>query len=192
MMDGTAFIDFYSILQVDWNCDQKSLEHAYRFLAKKYHPDHPDSSDADKFNDVVQAYRSLRNPEQRAEYDLQYAVNVPGAVPKFRSGGADPVDENIALSDGEVHERTLRLLYTKRRECALDAGVAPFLVQEMLQCTEEHFNFHMWYLKAKGFIETTEQGTLAITIQGIDHVISMSRTNRAEKLRIAQSDEYRE
>ena len=33
----------------------------------------------------------------------------------------------------------------------------------------------------------TEQGTLAITIQGVDHVISMSRTTKAEKLLIAQS-----
>ncbi|MEO6153006.1 MAG: hypothetical protein ABIT09_10835 [Croceibacterium sp.] len=62
-------------------------------------------------------------------------------------------------------------------------------MQEALNCSDEHFDFHVWYLKAKGFIETTEQGTLAITIQGVDHVISMSRTNKAEKLRIAQSGE---
>jgi curved DNA-binding protein len=57
----------------------------------------------------------------------------------------------------------------------------------MLNCSDEHFEFHTWYLKAKGFIEITEQGTLAITIQGVDHVIDISRTNMMEKLLIAQS-----
>ena len=57
----------------------------------------------------------------------------------------------------------------------------------MLQCSHEHFEFHKWYLKEKGYIVLTEQGTLAITIQGIDHVISLSRTSKAEKLLISQA-----
>jgi curved DNA-binding protein len=78
-------------------------------------------------------------------------------------------------------------LYKRRREDAQNAGVPPFYLQEMLNCSDEHFEFHKWYLKEKGFIAITEQGTLAITIQGVDHVISMSRTTRAEKLLIAHS-----
>ena len=61
-----------------------------------------------------------------------------------------------------------------------------FYLQEMLKCSDEHFEFHKLYLREKCFIEATEHGTLAITIQGIDHVISMSRTTTAEKLLIAQ------
>jgi curved DNA-binding protein len=87
-----------------------------------------------------------------------------------------------------VHARILLFLYKRRREHAQDAGVAGFYVQEMLNCSEEHFDFHVWYLKAKDFIEITEQGALAITIQGVDHVISMSRNTMTEKLLIAQSD----
>jgi curved DNA-binding protein len=42
-------------------------------------------------------------------------------------------------------------------------------------------------LKEKGFITLSEQGTLEITVQGVDHIISTSRTTRAAKLLIAQS-----
>jgi curved DNA-binding protein len=78
--------------------------------------------------------------------------------------------------------------YTKKEENVLRTpGVAAFFLQEMLNCSDEHFEFHQWYLKEKGFIAVTEQGTLAITIKGVDHVISMSRTTTGEKLLIAQS-----
>jgi curved DNA-binding protein len=73
-------------------------------------------------------------------------------------------------------------LYKKRREDAKNAGVVGFYLQQMLNCSDEHFEFHKWYLKEKGFIVLTEHGTLAITIQGVDHVISLSRTAKAEKL----------
>jgi curved DNA-binding protein len=79
------------------------------------------------------------------------------------------------------------MLYRRRRENALDAGVSDYLIQEQLNCTPEVFEFHRWYLKSKGFIETTEQGTLAITVDGIDHVMSTSRTAKVEKLLIGQS-----
>ena len=52
--------------------------------------------------------------------------------------------------------------------------------------------FAMKYLKQKGFIEVTEHGTVAITVEGIDHVISLSRTTAAEKLLIGQSFDRRD
>lgn len=83
------------------------------------------------------------------------------------------------------------LLYRKRREQAQDAGVGQYFIHEMLGCSEEIFDFHLWYLKEKGFIMATDQGTLAITIEGVDHVIAMSRTTMREKLLLAQpKDEH--
>lgn len=186
MTDSGTFIDYYSILQVDWDCDTKSLEYAYRYLAKLYHPDHAETADVQKFNEVIEAYRALRTPDQRAEYDLLYTSNMEGVWHKPFSNKETQVGEKAALQDAEAHEKTLHLLYNRRREHASDAGVPPFSVQEMLKCSDKYFEFLVWYLKAKGLIEATEQGTLAITIEGVDHVISTSRT-KAEKLRIAQS-----
>jgi curved DNA-binding protein len=109
---------------------------------------------------------------------------------QVRSNGFDhsiEVNGKTALDDAEIHEKILHTLYRKRRENAKDAGLVGWLLQEMLECSEEHFEFHLWYLKSKGFLELTEQGTLAITIQGVDHVISRSRTDEVEKLLLSKS-----
>jgi len=186
MADEDGFVDYYSILQVSQICDAKGLEAAYRHLAKTYHPDHADTADIVKLNQVLTAYRVLRDPDRRAEYDALYAQKVRDG---FRFGDAgDGVDEGAALDDADDHAKILMFLYKRRREDAQNAGVVGFYLQDMLACSDERFDFHKWYLKEKGFIAITEQGTLAITIQGVDHVISMSRTTRAEKLLIAQSN----
>jgi curved DNA-binding protein len=187
MADGQPFIDYYNILQVSPNCDAKTLESAYRDLAKKYHPDRSGAAYTAKFNEVIQAYRVLRNPGRRAEYNLLYAQNTSQDSLKFRLNNDVEFDVKSAVDDADDHDKILLFLYKKRRERAQNAGVAAFFLQEMLNCSDEHFEFHQWYLKEKGFIAVTEQGTLAITIKGVDHVISMSRTTTAEKLLIAQS-----
>ena len=186
MADEQAFTDHYKVLQVRQDCDAKALEAAYRRLAKMYHPDHPETADAARFTQVIGAYRALRNPERRAEYDLLYEQNVTAGAP-YQSLGADGLDEGAALDDADDHAKILMFLYKRRREDAQKAGVIAFYLQDMLKCSDEHFEFHKWYLKEKGFIAITEQGTLAITIQGVDHVISMSRATRAERLLIEQS-----
>jgi curved DNA-binding protein len=107
-------------------------------------------------------------------------VSNGGALGKH-AWGEEPAEDSTALDDAEDHAKILTFLYQKRRENAQDAGVVGFYLQNLLQCSDEHFEFHKWYLKEKGYIVLTEHGTLAITIQGIDHVISMSRTAKAEK-----------
>lgn len=183
-----AFVDFYSILHVHPQCDAKTLETAYRDLAKAYHPDHPETANTERFREVLRAYRAIRNPEDRARYDAEYSVHTGFS---FDAPESDSESERVALSDGEAHTRTLLHLYKRRRENARDPGVGQYSLQQMLNCSDESFDFHIWYLKEKGFIEVTEEGTLAITILGVDHVISMSRSHAHEKLRIAQSRESR-
>ena len=185
MEDGQRFVDYYGLLQVTPTCDPKIVESAYRHFAKTYHPDHAETADAEKFNEVTRAYKILRDPDKRADYDRVYVVKKNG----FSALDSDPArDEKTAVDDAEIHEKILIALYKRRREHANDPGVVAWLLQEMLDCSDDLFEFHVWYLKSKGYIEHTEQGTLAVTIHGVDHVISMSRTNLAERLLIAQSD----
>jgi curved DNA-binding protein len=189
MSESAAFVDYYDILQVSPNCQAKALETAYRFLAKKYHPDRAETADVTKFNEVIEAYRVLRDPDRRSEYNFRYAAHRADEGFSFTTEEESAGDEKDALSDAEAHAKLLQFLYKRRRENAQDAGVGRFWVQEMLNCSDEHFEFHIWYLKAKGLIEVTEQGTLAITIEGVDHVITTSRTARRERLLLAQSGE---
>lgn len=186
MTDDEPFVDYYAVLQVKPDCSLRGLGAAYRQLAKMYHPDHPETADLGKFNAVIEAFRRLRNPEKRAEYDAIYAVRADTMF-EFGPDSTVEADERSALSDADAHTKILLELYKRRRENAQDAGVVRFYIQQILQCSDDNFEFHVWYLKAKGLIETTEHGTLAITIEGVDHVIALSRTAMAEKLLIAQS-----
>jgi curved DNA-binding protein len=184
-MSGDEFVDYYQILQVGPTCNAKTLEAAYRHLAKMYHPDHPETADSTRFNEVIAAYKVLRNQDKRAKYDQLYAER--NGKHWFEPASGGDIDDSHAISDADAHAKILMYLYDKRRENAQNAGVIGFYLQDLLKCSDEHFEFHKWYLKEKGYIAITEQGTLAITIQGVDHVISMSRTTRAEKLLIAQA-----
>jgi DnaJ-class molecular chaperone len=68
--------DYYSILGVPRNADQKDIKAAYRKLARKYHPDvNPNDKSAEgKFKEVSQAHDVLGDPEKRKLYD-QYGEN---------------------------------------------------------------------------------------------------------------------
>ena len=66
-----AKLDFYEVLGVTRDADDKTLKSAFRKLAMKYHPDrNPDDSEAEaKFKEINEAYDALKDPEKRAAYD---------------------------------------------------------------------------------------------------------------------------
>jgi len=187
MNEAAGQADFYAILKVNPDCDARILELAYHYFAKMYHPDNAETADAGRFAQVVEAYRTLRDPDRRADYDRTHGLHNPAPAYQIPVGEDFAIDEETALGDAETHAKILLYLYKRRREQAKDAGVIGWYVQEMLGCSDELFEFHIWYLKSKGFVEVTEQGTIAVTIEGVDHVISQSRTARAQTLRIEQA-----
>ena len=63
--------DYYRILGVSENADQKAISQAYRKLARKHHPDvNPgDKSAEERFKEVNEANEVLSDPEKRQKYD---------------------------------------------------------------------------------------------------------------------------
>lgn len=63
--------DYYEVLGINKNADDKTIKKAYRKLAKKYHPDiNPGDTNAEaKFKEITEAYEILSNPEKRKLYD---------------------------------------------------------------------------------------------------------------------------
>src|SRR3990167_3890757 len=62
--------DYYSILGVDIKASQDDIKHAYRRLARKYHPDVSKEANAEEqFKNVQEAYEVLKDPEKRTAYD---------------------------------------------------------------------------------------------------------------------------
>lgn len=63
--------DFYEVLGVDKNADEREIKKAYRKLAMKYHPDrNSDDPDAEeKFKEASMAYEVLSDKDKRSAYD---------------------------------------------------------------------------------------------------------------------------
>jgi len=63
--------DYYEILGVERDADDKAIKSAYRRLARKHHPDvnKGDSSAEEKFKEVAEAFAVLSDAEKRAKYD---------------------------------------------------------------------------------------------------------------------------
>src|SRR5712691_6517737 len=62
--------DYYKILGVPRGANEDEIKKAYRKLARKYHPDVSKEANAkEKFQDVSEAYETLRDKEKRAAYD---------------------------------------------------------------------------------------------------------------------------
>lgn len=66
-----AEIDYYALLEVERDCDDKTLKSSYRQLAMRWHPDrNPGDEEAEaKFKAISEAYDCLRDPQKRAAYD---------------------------------------------------------------------------------------------------------------------------
>ncbi|WP_109471033.1 DnaJ C-terminal domain-containing protein [Ornithinimicrobium cavernae] len=79
--------DFYAILGVPADADDKKIKSTYRKLAREWHPDSKpgDTAAEKKFKEIGEAYAVLSDPEQRKQYDAVRAMSRGGA--RFTAGG---------------------------------------------------------------------------------------------------------
>lgn len=86
--------DYYEVLGVSKDADDKELKKAFRSLARKFHPDKNDAPDADeKFKEIQEAYAVLSDSEKRRNYD-RFGHNSPGGSP-FGPGGFQGFNINL-------------------------------------------------------------------------------------------------
>ena len=69
--------NYYSILGVSPETSLEEIKRSYRRLARRFHPDMKETSDAARFRDIQEAYEVLCSPEKRRAYDLTSSSEIP-------------------------------------------------------------------------------------------------------------------
>jgi len=184
-VNRSLFVDYYDLMQISPNADEEIIQQMFRFLAKKWHPD-LQQNESERFRLLVEAHKILSDPEKRAAYDLKYQ--------KYWDSrwnlASDASDTRVFVNDNEVREGLLSLFYVQRRSKMNDPGLGELEVARLMRVPVHLIEFHIWYLKEKGWIERLENGQMALTALGVDEV-EKSRLNLSpDRLLKADNSEF--
>src|SRR3989442_1172363 len=105
------FKDYYKLLGVDRNADQKAISVAYRKLARQKHPDVNKAAGAEeKFKEINEAYQVLGDADRRARYDQMYEAYQHGGMDwqQVFGGGAGLERTAWGGSRADAPRRSLR------------------------------------------------------------------------------------
>ena len=99
--------DYYKTLGIERGASDEDLKKAYRKLARKYHPDVSKEPNAkERFQEVAEAYDTLKDKEKRAAYDSLGSHRAghdfrppPDWYQRFGGGGEEEDLSGIDLSD---------------------------------------------------------------------------------------------
>lgn len=174
------FIDYYELLEISPNANSETIERIFRYFAMRYHPDNRETGNESRFSQIVEAHNTLRDPVKRTQYDILYREHL-GLRRELTDGARDGGGME---RDSVIQANLLSLLYVRRRRDVNNPGIGDDELERLSGCPREHLEFHLWYLKAKGFISRTENGTFAITVEGIDHAGTRQNPDRAGATRL--------
>jgi hypothetical protein len=179
-----AFTDYYEILEISPNANSETIDRIFRYLAQRYHPDNHDTGDDLRFNEIVQAHNTLKDPVKRAQYDIEHKNHL-----NLRWNLAEEASDGKSIDrDVDIQDKLLSILYVKRRQDIKNPGLGNVDLEHLLGCPPEHLEFHIWYLKEKGWLVRLEDGMLAITADGVDHTNSPHHRKTPTKLLTDRDD----
>lgn len=179
----SGFVDYYEILEISPNANSETIERMFRYLARRYHPDNRTTADRDRFDLVLQAHDALKDPLKRAQFDVEYQDRV-----SQRSELAEEAGDGAGIErDVDIQNRLLSLFYAKRKKDPKDPGIGDMELERILGCPIEHLGFNLWYMREKKWITRIENGTYAITVDGVDYISADSQLKATRKLITDQS-----
>ena len=164
--------DHYEVLQVSRNAHPLIIAKAYRLLAAFYHPDKRDTGDKDVFIRVAEAYRVLSDPVRRATYDHRTfgIARTNGDELHDGTSSVRMTPPRVVENESQLRQGVLQVLYTTRRNRPHNPGLSLMTLAELLGCPIDLMQFTLWYLRGKKLIENVDDGDIAITVAGVDHV----------------------
>ena len=170
MAEDHLFIDYYDLLQISPNADTDVIRRVFRHLAKRYHPDVQNGGDPERFRQILRAHKVLTNPEKRTAYDVRYQDYWDQKMQVLKEAG----NGKRSVNSREVRERILTLLYVQRRTDMRHPGLGEMELARLLRMPVELLDFDLWYLRKKSLVEKLENGQLAISVEGVDHLEASS------------------
>ena len=115
-MTASEFIDYYELLEISPNANSETIERIFRYFAQRYHPDNPQTGDRRRFDAIVEAHNTLRDPVRRAQYDIDHQKQS-----RARSKLVDEVNgTKIIWQDIDLQNKLLSLLHAKCRQNVRD------------------------------------------------------------------------
>ncbi|MGZ3273113.1 MAG: J domain-containing protein [Caulobacteraceae bacterium] len=180
--DARAFVNYYEILELNPSASAEAIDGAFRRLARLYHPDNQATGNRARFDAVVQAHDTLKDVAKRTQYHDDNNSHLPpfwgtAAEPSqdAQTGQEAEAADGDAFFDGlgidrdvSIQNNILILLYFRRRRSPREPGIGDAELERLSGCPPENLEFHIWYLRHKGWIAVGEDGLLAITIDGVD------------------------
>lgn len=161
-------MDYYEFLQISPKAEPETIHRVYRFLASRFHPDNPDTSDPEKFAMLRHAYDVLSDPARRAEYDSKFFAE---------AGEAPPISATVDFMDdieGELNRRlaVLAVLYYRRRNNPYAPEVGLSEIEARMGFPRDYLDFTTWYLLRKGYITRADNSDFTLSAEGVDFVES--------------------
>ena len=161
-------LDYYEVLQISPHAESETINRVFRILAARYHPDNPESGDAEKFLRLKKAYDVLSNLRTRAAYDAQLEAQPEGPIEAF---GSKDFLEGLEV---EANRRigVLCLLYRQRRFEPEVPSLSILQLEKLMNLPREHLMFTIWFLKEKKCISFTDNSDYVITGEGTEYIES--------------------
>ncbi len=159
-----TFIDYYEVLQISPNADQEMIGRVYRMLAQRYHPDNQETGDEETFKLVLDAHRTLSDPERRAAYDVEHSQ----ARKLWWRIFDQPKTTRGIEAERRKRRGILSLLYVKRMYGGEQPSLTIKELEELLGCPREHLEFSLWFLRENQHIQRGDNGRYLITAKGVE------------------------
>jgi hypothetical protein len=162
--DDKPAVDYYEVMQLNPNADPDTIHRVYRLLAQRYHPDNQESGNRHQFQALLDAYKVLSDPEQRAAYDVARE-----RYQRVRWKVFDQAEASVGPgAERQKRQGILSLLYTARMKQPNQPGMFIHDIEELMGCPREHLEFSLWYLKEVGCIVRGDNSRFLITVKGVE------------------------
>lgn len=186
-ISGNSNRDFYSILSLKHDCSERDIDRVYMRLSKQYHPDKNknDPKAADRFNEINDAYRTLKDPLKRRVYDL---YGEPGV--SLYDAPKSEYDPSVAITHSEHPDsssaqirkkgKTYRIFYPVDLMDFYTGNSFKLHITRKIMCRCPHAGFYCQ--KCHGRPTVNENATLYLVVErGSDENVVVTFNNAGDQ-----------